>query len=306
MKKLLENRIKEEIAIIDTSILISSQGMINDLSNKCKGFRRSPKQTIIDAQENLGRIQHIVNFENLVILKEVHEELEFGMTRINQGLKYLKQCASHCKGNESRFVEKIPFLKSYAESVYRFVNRLDNNLLRIGFYNDGLNHNFRLNEIMHTETERVVKELNRQELDFYEKVIPQMRTGESYDGKIKLPFEEYRSSLEYAFDCSRDFRIRKMKDSARKDKYSIGDKSHTDTKIAATAFALSYYSPILLMSGDKDLCRTVDRMEKGISNKRVRDFYGLREKTDNSIKVYNPYLNQNAEESESVKEQVIL
>jgi|GEM_PF-4869937 len=285
-----ERRAEGEMTLLDTSILIPYHELIIHLSNKLRGFGKLSHELLEEKVQEIIKINGLASSENLIVIKEVIEELSYGLSKIHQSINYFKTIKN--KEKKARYSPKLDTLQSYADETYKLIKKIDTKALKIGFFNEEKNYYSLLNQLFKRDYESLFSKLNKKESEFlkelYLKKANLTKVSEKdYRGKFKVDFNDYCSSLHLSLACSKTIKIQSIKDAMNNGRFPSGIILNTDSKIAATAFTLSYSFPVLVMTKDRGIRKLIERMETSAYEEKVRDFYGLKPRPKNSISISN-------------------
>jgi len=283
MHSILDTRAPGEIAVLDTSMLISYDilELVKTRANMSTIKLSSLEKAVLRAE----KANEMLRKKNLVVIKEVKAELRRGAGIFTKIYETFRSRTGNYRGNKRGFDEKFKLMEDLLYLKKSFVANLDSFSKGLGFKEDGQDHNYKIERIIDRDMNDVLLSLSEEKQEecgtsLFER-IPE---NSSKKNKFLVDFNDYSASLALALDCSREKRVEEIESKG----VSYGMRLNTDSRVAAAAFTLSFYRPVLLMTKDNGLDRAVCEMEKAYSDSKIKNKYNFTHSSRNLLYHFNP------------------
>lgn len=277
-----EDKLRNGPIILDTNVTTTDHDSINDnLYGGWSSLTHISEEIVASSTKRIVELEDLVDTGRLVVLREVLDEITAGYSRVDKSLKYFRNDVLK-RYEDPQYKSILEQLHEYNFARLKFLKRISRSEFRIGF-TDGRSHCDELNSIIKEEREKFIDTLNTEmnnayigitEGDFQSEMArPKPR---DYDGNFKVDFNLYQGMLKLALS-----RFRDLKRKAIKKSFSIyhpgcqGLILDTDSKIVATGLALSYTSPVTILTRDKGVKELSERIVLAFGEPHVPVKYGL-------------------------------
>lgn len=278
----LRERAQGKTILLDTSGIFYHNEFIGRVAFK-NGKLRSKEITKKDAHYKTGYLMAFNKFlssENMIVTKEVLRECSAGVYAIKKALETIaKRKKADPNGPSSRLYDSI---NGYWRQMVGINSKLNSRDLGISF-SEGDDRLFDSLDYLVREEDRLFREdLGSDKVIFDKMQVEALKRRhdfkvkpEDYQGLTKISFiENYMPYLLLAMKEGRDSRKRSLLHANRNHKSGIGALLNTDSRVMATAFALSYHSDVLVFSADRDFTAIKEGIESLTNLRKIRERFG--------------------------------
>ncbi|MFC1685568.1 hypothetical protein ACFLZZ_00940 [Nanoarchaeota archaeon] len=303
---------KEQIVIVDTCAFSpKNEELLWKIGSGWHGVKDLTENYLKGKIDQVNAfVDHFPN-RDIVILREVYEELKVGLDSVHNSLSFLRNDLN--RGAVMKYGDKLELLEDYSNDFHSILKRLKKHDLRVSFFKKTNDQTKKLSDLYKDEMERFRRCLIPKEKKVLESVLAKMNgladiDSEELNGKFKMGYRNYIPLISLALNYGKDMRFKAVGNLTRRKKAGNGLVMNTDNKIVATAYSLAYFQPVHILTRDRGLERLVERVGEGIFNGKTQEEYKLRGVPRHDVEVTNlfDYCDDRTEEVEETEDSTSL